>query len=110
MLGKIRLIFVTKKYAATLAFYREGLDHHGARIGPEVADIASWYQRARENQLEISQELSTLPWGEQGFTLVDPNGIGVYIYSVIEKEDDSPEADGSLPYVIGDQSMIHNGE
>lgn len=138
MLGKIRLIFVTKKYAATLAFYRNGLglpiveawdhglqergvefqagsgsiqftalapqsgytlglstDHHGVSIGIEVTDIESWYRRARENQLEISQELSSLPWGEQGFTLVDPNGIGVYIYSVITEEENNQGEDGT---------------
>ncbi len=124
MLGNIRLIFVTRKFAATLAFYRDGLelpvvevwdhglhergaefkagsgtiqfnalaaqsgytlglstDHQGVSVGIEVADIERWYRRACDNGLAISQELTTFPWGERGFTLTDPNGIGVYIYS-----------------------------
>ncbi len=143
MLGNIRLIFVTKKYAATMAFYRDGLElpivetwnhglqergvefqagfgsiqftalapesgytlglssnQQGVSIGIEVADIEAWYRRACENELEISQELSSFPWGERGFTLVDPNGIGVYIYSVLRESDNRAEGDRPLPYVV----------
>lgn len=125
MAGQFKFIFVTKKYEATLAFYRDGLelplvdrwDHglhergaeflagagsimfsaltpqsghtlgfqsdvQGISIGIEVADVGAWYQQVCTNELPISQELARFPWGEQGFTLTDPNGIGVYIFSV----------------------------
>ena len=141
MLGNIRLIFVTRKYAATLAYYRDGLElpiveawnhglnergvefqvgsgtiqftslapesgytlglstnQQGVSIGIEVADIETWYRRARENGLEISQDLGTFPWGERGFTLVDPNGIGVYVYSVISEDGNPLEEDRPPPF------------
>jgi uncharacterized glyoxalase superfamily protein PhnB len=124
MAGQFKLIFVTKKYEATLAFYRDGLelplvdrwDHglhergaeflagsgsimfsalapqsgytlglstnqQGISIGIEVADVEAWYQQVCANELPISQKLASFPWGEKGFTLTDPNGIGIYIFS-----------------------------
>lgn len=124
MSGQFKFIFVTKKYEATMAFYRDGLglklletwnhglhdrgaefqagagtimftalaphsgytlglstDQNGVSVGLEVQDVEIWYQNACDKNLQVSQELSRLPWGETGFTLMDPNGIGVYIYS-----------------------------
>jgi uncharacterized glyoxalase superfamily protein PhnB len=124
MAGQFRFIFVTKKFDATLAFYRDDLglplleswdhglqergaelqagsgtimftalsplsgytlglsaDQNGVSIGLEVQDVETWYQQAVKKKLAISQKLGQYPWGERGFTLTDPNGIGVYIFS-----------------------------
>ena len=129
MAGQFKFIFVTKKYEATLAFFRDGLelplvdrwDHglhergaeflagsgsimvsalapqsgytlgltsdlQGISIGIEVADVEAWYEQVNTNELPISQELTSFPWGEEGFTLTDPNGIGVYIFSTNGKQ------------------------
>jgi uncharacterized glyoxalase superfamily protein PhnB len=53
----------------------------GVSIGFEVDHVDTWYEKVKSRGLNPSQELTNFSWGERGFTLTDPNGIGVYIYS-----------------------------
>jgi uncharacterized glyoxalase superfamily protein PhnB len=54
----------------------------GLTIGVEIEDIEAWYQRATDHGLPIRIELADFPEGERGFSVVDPNGVMLYIFSV----------------------------
>lgn len=53
----------------------------GVSMGVEVEAVEAIYRRALEQELSISQPLTRFPWGERGFTVTDPNGIEVYLFS-----------------------------
>jgi catechol 2,3-dioxygenase-like lactoylglutathione lyase family enzyme len=52
-------------------------------IAFEVDDVDRWYQRVREKGLPIRGELADKRWGHRAFSLTDPDGVKVILYSVI---------------------------
>lgn len=56
----------------------------GFTVGIEVEekkDLDPLYRQVKAGGLPIKRELGKLPWGHRGFSVTDPNGISVYIYS-----------------------------
>ena len=55
----------------------------GAFMVIEVDDVDAQYRRAVERGLSIKQELADQEWGHRGFCLLEPNGLVLYLFSVI---------------------------
>ena len=55
----------------------------GMELSYEVDDVDGWYRRVREKGLSIRGELADKPWGHRSFSLTDPDGIKVILYSSI---------------------------
>ncbi len=52
----------------------------------EVDDVDQEYDRLMSRGLEVVMPLEDHPWGDRGFSVNDPNGVSIYIYT--EKEPD----------------------
>jgi catechol 2,3-dioxygenase-like lactoylglutathione lyase family enzyme len=52
-------------------------------IAYEVDDVDLWYRRVQEKALPVRGELADKPWGHRSFSLTDPDGIKVILYSII---------------------------
>jgi len=57
----------------------------GLEIGYEVDDVDAWYDRVKEKGILIRGKLADKPWGHRTFSLTDPCGIKVILYSIIGK-------------------------
>ncbi|MEE8391279.1 MAG: VOC family protein, partial [Anaerolineae bacterium] len=55
----------------------------GGELAYEVDDVDEWYQRVQERNLPIRGELADKPWGHRAFSVTDPDGIKVIVYSII---------------------------
>ena len=58
----------------------------GLEIGYEVDDVNEWYDRIKAKGLPIRGDLADKPWGHRTFSLTDPCGIKVILYSIIRKD------------------------
>lgn len=55
----------------------------GGELAYEVDDVDEWYRRVQERNLPIRGELADKPWGHRAFSVTDPDGIKVIVYSII---------------------------
>jgi catechol 2,3-dioxygenase-like lactoylglutathione lyase family enzyme len=51
-----------------------------------VDDVDAEYERLNGEGLTIQQELQNKPWGERSFVVNDPNGVHLYLYTLIPPE------------------------
>jgi len=58
----------------------------GLEIGYEVENVDAWYDRVKARDIPIRGELADKPWGHRTFSLTDPCGIKVIVYSIIGKD------------------------
>ena len=58
-------------------------DSTGLGFGFTVDDVDRAYDEITSAKLNIVMPLEDHPWGERGFGIKDPNGLTIYIYSVI---------------------------
>ncbi len=56
----------------------------GITIGVEIDDVEAWYRRAVDSQLPLHLDIKNFEWGERGFSIVDPNGVVLFIFQAIE--------------------------
>ena len=63
---------------------RDYVPPQGLEIAYEVANVDAWYQRAQQKGLPVQSELADKPWGHRTFSVTDPDGIRVIVFSVIE--------------------------
>jgi len=61
----------------------ECLSLQGGELAYEVDDVDEWYRRVRGKGLSIRGELADKPWGHRAFSVTDPDGIKVILYSII---------------------------
>ena len=66
-----------------LASGEEGVSLQGGELAYEVDDVDEWYRRIQEKGLSIRGELADKPWGHRTFSVTDPDGIKVILYSII---------------------------
>jgi catechol 2,3-dioxygenase-like lactoylglutathione lyase family enzyme len=66
-----------------LAPGKECVSLQGGELAYEVEDVDEWYRRVRERSLPIKGELADKPWGHRSFSVTDPDGIKVILYSII---------------------------
>jgi uncharacterized glyoxalase superfamily protein PhnB len=55
----------------------------GVEIACEVEDVDGWHKRLRARGVDTADEISDKPWGHRSFSVIDPLGITVVLYSVI---------------------------
>lgn len=60
----------------------------GMILSFEVEDVEAEYNRLKEDNVTIYQDLQDKPWGERSFVVDDPNGVHVYLYNLIEQTDE----------------------
>lgn len=53
----------------------------GVMLNFKVADVGAEYARLTRAGLAIAMPLEDHPWGDRGFSVVDPIGNTVYVYS-----------------------------
>lgn len=63
----------------------------GVVLSFEVADVDAEYEKIKANGVCIYQDLQDKPWGERSFVVDDPNGVHVYVYTLVEKSDEYNE-------------------
>ena len=63
----------------------------GMILSFEVEDVEAEYNRLKEHNVPIYQDLQDKPWGERSFVVDDPNGVHVYLYNLIEQTDEYKE-------------------
>lgn len=63
----------------------------GMILSFEVEDVEAEYNRLKEQNVTIYQDLQDKPWGERSFVVDDPNGVHVYLYNLIEQTDEYKE-------------------
>ena len=62
---------------------RECVSLQGGELAYEVDDVDKAYRRVQEKGLPIQGELADKPWGHRSFSVTDPDGIKVILYSII---------------------------
>lgn len=55
----------------------------GVMFVVEVADVDALHDRARAGRLPITDDLRTHPWGHRAFCVCDPDGITLYLFSLV---------------------------
>ncbi len=55
----------------------------GAFIVLEVDDVAAFFQRVKQKDLDIQQSLKDQDWGHRNFCIREPNGLTIYVFSEI---------------------------
>ncbi len=60
----------------------------GVMLNFKVDDVDAEYKRLRKAGLETAMPLEDHPWGDRGFSVIDPIGNSVYIYSDREPSDE----------------------
>ncbi len=53
----------------------------GVMLNFKVDDVDTEYSRLNKSDLPIAMPLENHPWGDRGFSIIDPIGNSVYIYS-----------------------------
>ena len=54
----------------------------GLEIGYEVNAVDEWYDRIKAKGIPIRGDIADKPWGHRTFSLTDPCGIKVIVYSI----------------------------
>lgn len=60
----------------------------GVMLNFKVNDVDSEHQRLTSAGLQLAMPLENHPWGDRGFSVIDPIGNSVYIYSDREPSDE----------------------
>ena len=60
----------------------------GVMLNFEVDDVDAEHTRLTEAGLQTAMPLEDHPWGDRGFSVIDPIGNSVYIYSDREPSDE----------------------
>lgn len=76
------LTFVSKtNNTAQLSIFKndsgKAIDNTAVFLSIEVSDIDSWYQRAKDKNIEITYPLTNDSWNVRRFFVKDPNGVTI---------------------------------
>jgi len=55
----------------------------GVELAYEVDDVDRSYRRVQKKGLSIRGELADKPWGHRAFSLIDPDGNKVILYTIL---------------------------
>lgn len=55
----------------------------GGELAYEVEDVDEWHRRTHDKGLPIRGELADKPWGHRTFSLTDPDGMKVILFTII---------------------------
>ena len=82
----VQIAFVAKDHPSVPQGF--GVDPQGVLITLELDDVDSVYERARELELPVVQELCDEEWGQRHFMVTDPNGLLVDVVKMIEPSEE----------------------
>jgi uncharacterized glyoxalase superfamily protein PhnB len=57
---------------------------HAPFLGLEVPDADAVHRRAAGAGATIAAALGDRPWGGRGFAMLDPNGVGINVYTAYD--------------------------
>ena len=60
----------------------------GVMLNFRVDDVDREYSRILDEGIQVALPLEDHPWGDRGFSIIDPIGNSVYIYSVREPSEE----------------------
>lgn len=66
----------------------EFFNGRGVILSFEVEDADLEYARLESEGVTIYQGIQDKPWGERSFVVNDPNGVHIYIYTLIERAEE----------------------
>lgn len=83
------LTFVSKENnTAQISIFRNGenkpLDNSAIFLSAEVSDIDRWYEKAKNQNIEIVYPITNEPWGVRRFFVKDPNGVTINLLTHLE--------------------------
>lgn len=55
----------------------------GVGLALEVENVDELYQHVRQEGLPLRTGLNNFNWGQRGFAVFDPNGLVIFVYSII---------------------------
>lgn len=93
----LQLAFVDRNHASVPASYRHRPS--GFFVTVEVADTDKVYQRAQQLGIEIHKPICTETWGQRHFFAVDPNGLLVDVFHMVEADPQFLKEQGLLETV-----------
>jgi len=80
----LQIAFVDRNHSSVPEGFRD--KPSGVFVTVEVDSADEVYQRAQQLGLEIHQEICSEVWGQRHFFMVDPNGLLVDVYHMIEAD------------------------
>lgn len=83
------LTFVSKENkTAQISVFRNDknkpLDNSAIFLSIEVSDIDGWYEKAREQKIEIVYPITNENWGVRRFFIKDPNGVTINLLTHLQ--------------------------
>lgn len=90
----LQLAFVDRNNASVPESYRE--KPAGFFVTVEVEDTDKIYQRAQQLGVEIRKPICTEIWGQRHFFAVDPNGLLVDVFHMVEADPEFLKEHGLL--------------
>lgn len=66
----------------------EFFNGRGIVLSFEVNNVEEEYEKLKAEGVHIYQEIQDKPWGERSFVIDDPNGVHIYVYTLIEKTEE----------------------
>jgi catechol 2,3-dioxygenase-like lactoylglutathione lyase family enzyme len=80
----LQIAFVDRNHASVPEWYRQRAN--GIFITVEVSDADEIYRRAQQMGIEIRKEICNEVWGQRHFFAVDPNGLLVDVFHMIDAD------------------------
>lgn len=80
----LQIAFVKRDHVSVPNKYQQ--TPQGVVITIELENVESYYEKARELDLEIVLELRDEVWGQRHFMTLDPNGLLVDVVQMIEPD------------------------
>lgn len=83
------LTFISKEnQTAQISIFRneksKPLDNSAIFLSIEVSSIDDWYERAKEQKIEIVYPITNEIWGVRRFFVKDPNGVTINLLAHLE--------------------------
>ncbi|MGD8941478.1 MAG: VOC family protein [Gammaproteobacteria bacterium] len=90
----LQIAFVDRNHTSVPEGYRKNAN--GFFVTVEVDNADEIYQRAKQLDIEIQKEICNEAWGQRHFFAVDPNGLLVDVYHMIDADPEFLKQHGLL--------------
>lgn len=82
----LQIAFVDRNHTSVPDWYRKKAA--GVFITVEVENADVIYERAKQMDIKVSKEICNEEWGQRHFFVVDPNGLLVDVFHMIDADPD----------------------
>ncbi len=90
--ANLQIAFVDRQHSSVPKWYQQ--KPNGVFITVEVSDSDDSYRRAQQRGFEIKKEICSEPWGQRHFFTIDPNGLLVDVFHMVEADPEFLKAHG----------------